>query len=161
MVRPVLEPARITSPYGYRTHPVTGQKGTFHYGIDYVTAADSGGDWSGDRSTIAMATGIVSYITTDYDHELRHTADHAAGKIIIIESLINKEVYRIRYLHLDTILVPLGYRAREGERIGIYGETGRVTGAHIHVDVYDAHWNRIDPRPFFIAGFTKTGLAIL
>lgn len=31
-----FEGYRVTSPYGYRTNPITGQKNTFHDGIDLV-----------------------------------------------------------------------------------------------------------------------------
>jgi murein DD-endopeptidase MepM/ murein hydrolase activator NlpD len=64
--------------------------------------------------------------------------DHGAGVVSV-------------YLHLSQIDVELGARVEQGERIGLAGATGRVTGPHLHwgIRVLDA---RVDP-------FTLPGMA--
>ncbi|MGR5541514.1 peptidoglycan DD-metalloendopeptidase family protein, partial [Vibrio campbellii] len=43
--------------------------------------------------------------------------------------------YKTRYLHLSKILVKQGQKVSRGQRIGLAGATGRVTGAHIHYEL--------------------------
>lgn len=54
IIRPVLEPHRITSPYGMR---VLNGTQAMHDGIDYVGAGDYGGP--ADRTVFAIADGVV------------------------------------------------------------------------------------------------------
>ena len=64
--------------------------------------------------------------------------DHGAGVISV-------------YLHLSRIDVGVGERIEQGERLGLAGSTGRVTGPHLHwgIRVLDA---RVDP--FTLPGMT-------
>ncbi len=56
------------------------------------------------------------------------------------------------YFHLSEINISEGDTVRRGERIGLAGSTGRVTGPHLHLGI---EWNgaRVDPDQFF---FGKT-----
>ena len=45
--------------------------------------------------------------------------------------------YKTRYLHLSKILVSKGQKVSRGQRIGLSGSTGRVTGPHIHYELID------------------------
>jgi murein DD-endopeptidase MepM/ murein hydrolase activator NlpD len=40
------------------------------------------------------------------------------------------------YMHQAEILVDVGDRVEAGDLIGIMGRTGRVTGAHLHLEVW-------------------------
>jgi hypothetical protein len=42
------------------------------------------------------------------------------------------------YMHLSKIEVKAGYMLGKGDRLGLCGETGRVTGPHLHMGV---RWN--------------------
>ena len=48
------------------------------------------------------------------------------------------------YVHMDNILINKGQKVRKGEPIGTVGNTGRVTGPHLHwgVSLFDVH---LDP----------------
>lgn len=106
-----LEEYRITSPFGWRRHPVTG-KPDFHNGID-----------------LAMRAGIVrcimygTVVETGYHRNL--------GKYIRID---HAGVYSI-YGHLSHITVDAGQVVTAGYPIGITGNTGRTTGEHLHFSI--------------------------
>ncbi len=51
------------------------------------------------------------------------------------------------YLHLNSIEVKAGDRIRQGQQLGTVGETGRVTGPHLHWIVYLNH-TPVDPALF-------------
>ncbi len=44
---------------------------------------------------------------------------------------------KTRYLHLSKILVRKGQTVSRGQRIGLSGKTGRVTGAHLHYELIE------------------------
>jgi len=51
------------------------------------------------------------------------------------------------YLHMDTITVKEGQKVKQGDMLGTVGETGRVTGPHLHWIVY-LNKTPIDPALF-------------
>ena len=57
-----------------------------------------------------------------------------AGNYVVIE---HGSRYKTRYLHLSKILVRKGQKVSRGQRIGLSGATGRVTGPHIHYELID------------------------
>jgi len=103
----------ITSPFGWRTHPIFGTQ-RFHSGIDI--GADYG-------DTVAAADGgVVIY------------ADWMGGygKAVIIE---HGGGISTLYAHNSEILVSEGQRVRKGEAISRVGSTGYSTGPHLHFEV--------------------------
>jgi len=119
----------VTQKFG---ETITDSKG--HTGIDLwqpigtpVYAAESGD---------VLAAGIInnSYGNSQY------------GKCILID---HKNGYYTFYAHLNTILVQVGQSVLAGAQIGTVGQTGNVTGPHLHFEVrIKPNWNRnyfIDP----------------
>ncbi|MEZ9708809.1 peptidoglycan DD-metalloendopeptidase family protein [Vibrio breoganii] len=105
---------RITSRFNpRRLHPVT-KRVSPHNGVDFATPIGANVYASGD--------GVV-ILTRNHPY---------AGKYVVIE---HNSVYKSRYLHLDRILVKRGERVKRGQRIGLSGKTGRVTGAHLHYEL--------------------------
>lgn len=102
----------VTSPFGQRYHPVL-KRNIFHKGVDlrarYVPL-------------YAPADGVVS------------TAGWMSGygQIIIIK---HKEGYETRHAHLNKMYVKSGEKVKSGQLIGETGQTGRVTGPHLHFEV--------------------------
>lgn len=108
---------RITSPYGYRTHPIFNSR-TFHSGIDI------GGPYRG--AIHASNSGKVIF-TGWYG---------GYGKVVIIDhGQINGEPTSTLYAHMDEIKVSNGAYVTKGQVIGLEGTTGYSTGPHVHFEV--------------------------
>ena len=101
----------VTSPFGWRTHPVTG-KSDFHNGVDFAARSDP--------------------VFNVLDGWVKETGTHKLlGKYIRI---VHGEVETI-YGHLSHILVSPRDTVIAGQPIAITGSTGRVTGEHLHFSV--------------------------
>ncbi len=105
---------RVTSSFNpYRKHPVTGRVSP-HNGTDFGTP-----------------TGTPIYSTGE--GRVIMVRNHPyAGNYVVIE---HNSIYKTRYLHLSKILVKKGQFVKRGQKIGLSGATGRVTGPHLHFEV--------------------------
>jgi len=58
------------------------------------------------------------------------------------------------YMHLSKVEVKPGDKLRKGERLGLSGQTGRVTGPHLHMGV---RWNGayLDPTKLLVLTLPK------
>lgn len=103
----------ISSPFGYRNHPVDGVY-TFHYGVDF--AANTGTPVYATKSgTVLVATyGSVNGNYVKLQHE--------DGSLSY-------------YLHLDTFAVKKGDSVKQGQKLGTVGSTGKSTGPHLHFEI--------------------------
>lgn len=105
---------RITSAFNpRRKHPVTGRI-TPHNGTDFATPVGAPVYATGDGKVIGVR-----------NHPY-------AGKYLVIE---HNSVYTTRYLHLDQFLVKKGQYVTRGQKIALAGQTGRLTGPHLHFEV--------------------------
>jgi murein DD-endopeptidase MepM/ murein hydrolase activator NlpD len=111
MVRPVSGP--VTSPFGYRIHPILHYR-KLHTGIDYgvgygspIHAADSG--------TVIYATWMGGY-----------------GNVIMIN---HGGGISTLYAHQSSLAVGNGAHVTRGQTIGYVGSTGFSTGPHLHFEV--------------------------
>jgi len=113
---PLIWPARgnVTSPYGWRIHPVTRQ-GDFHAAIDI--AAPPG------TPVQATADGVVRFSGWQSGY----------GQVIVVE---HKYGYRTVYGHLSARRFNAGDRVTRGTVIGAIGNTGTSTGPHLHYEVW-------------------------
>jgi len=103
----------ISSGYGYRTDPITGEY-EFHGGLDL--AADAG-----QPIHAAMdGTVIVSKEVEDY------------GKYLVIQHSTTLKTY---YAHCKSLKVKEGKAVRKGDVIALVGSTGQSTGPHLHFEV--------------------------
>ena len=105
---------KLTSPYGYRTHPTTGQW-KFHNGVDLannqgtpIYAARSG------KVTVATYGGTYGYYVT---------INHGDG-------------FSSLYAHMTHYIVSKGQTVKKGDVIGYMGSTGRSTGPHLHFSIF-------------------------
>lgn len=112
----------MTSPFGYRTHPITG-KLDFHTGIDLATPEETpvAAAWSG----VVAETGC----------------DRVNGRYV---KLLHSGTVCTSYNHLSRIDVTVGSRVRRGETVGLVGSTGVSTGPHLHFELL-IDGVRVDP----------------
>jgi murein DD-endopeptidase MepM/ murein hydrolase activator NlpD len=115
--------SRITSPYGNRMHPVDGVT-ALHNGIDLAGKV-------GDKIK-APAPGTVKSI---YHNE-------AGGNQMTI---VHDNGYTTGYAHLSKYLVKTGEKVKKGQPIAEIGNTGKVTGPHLHFTMKDSKGQLIDP----------------
>lgn len=106
--------AALSSPFGYREHPVEGEE-RFHYGVDL--AADEGTP----IRCFADGTVTVSGESTSY------------GKYLIVA---HRGGYATLYAHCSKLLIGEGKKVREGEKIAEVGQTGMATGPHLHFEIH-------------------------
>ncbi len=112
-LKPLKVPLVVTSHYGYRHHPIT-RRYRLHEGIDFRASI-------GTR-VYASKTGIVTYAARKSGY----------GKIVIIQ---HNDNYSTSYGHLSRIRVSKGDVVRQGQVIGLSGNTGFSTGPHLHFEV--------------------------
>ena len=114
----------ITSPFGVRTHPLTRMK-HHHTGVDL--AAREG------TPVLASARGTVDFVGWKRGY----------GKLVVIRHDARYSTY---YAHLQSFSPALrrGQLVASGQGIGAVGQTGDVTGPHLHFEVRD-RGQPIDP----------------
>lgn len=107
---PVVKEGNITSHFGRRIHPVTGNWHN-HRGID-----------------IAMAQGTQVFSTAD-GTVANVWNDAACGNGLVIKHL---DGYETVFCHLDKVVVAQGANVSKGQYIALSGNTGRSKGPHLH-----------------------------
>ena len=115
----------VTSDFGYRDHPVSGEY-SFH------TAVDVGMDVG--TEILAFADGTVRYIGENGVFGLYVKLDHDNGVSTF-------------YAHCDELLVDKGERVVCGQVIALSGETGNATGPHLHFSL-EKDGIRLDPEHY-------------
>ncbi len=68
------------------------------------------------------------------------------GNLVVID---HGQQFTTMYMHLSKIEVKVGERVTKGERIGLSGATGRVTGPHLHMG---ARWQSMYVDPVLLLG---------
>jgi murein DD-endopeptidase MepM/ murein hydrolase activator NlpD len=104
---------RITSPFGYRMHPILHVR-KLHTGIDI-------GASSGSR-IVAAGSGTVIFASYNGGYGNFTMIDHGDGLVTC-------------YAHQKQIVVHKGQHVSAGTTIGYVGSTGLSTGPHLHFEV--------------------------
>ena len=118
----------ITDSYGYRTHPVTGQKTTWHNGVDLAAGAGT--------AIYATKSGTV---TTALRSDIW-------GNYVVIN---HGDGFSSLYAHMQGLIVKAGDYVKQGQTIGYVGSTGLSTGPHLHFTIY---YNGADVNPMSYIG---------
>jgi len=119
---------RITSGFGHRENPFTGESVERHKGLDI----------KGRRGEIVRSTASGKVVAAG--------RKGGYGNCIVIRHANGFETY---YGHLSKILVRNGQQVSAGDRIGKIGSTGRSTGPHLHYEVH-RYGKVINPRSFLV-----------
>ena len=120
----------ITSQFGYRVDPITGEVSS-HTGTD-IACAEGTPILAAADGTVTVANGLDSW-GGSYGYYIQ--IDHGGG----LETL---------YAHCSSICVTTGQQVQAGEVIGYVGHTGRATGSHLHLEVW-VDRSRKDAMSFF------------
>ena len=120
MAWPVPGFYNITSPFGWRMHPILKVR-RFHTGIDI---GKNGSQPIAGAAIVAAGAGTV--ISAGYRSGYGNTVmiDHGNGVVTL-------------YAHQPSggIKVSVGQKVKKGQRIGTVGSTGYATGPHLHFEV--------------------------
>ena len=115
----------VTSPYGWRIHPIFGYS-KFHTGIDI-------GAGYGSRIVAANAGTVIS---AGYNGGYGYCVmiDHGGGYVTL-------------YAHCSSMAVGYGQKVKRGQTVAYVGSTGNSTGPHLHFEVR-LNGNYQNPYPY-------------
>lgn len=119
---------RVTSRFGPRIHPVTGEVGRMHNGIDIDGYGNDGG------AIVAADSGTVTVASYDSGY----------GNYVIIDHGNNQTLYA----HMSGFNVSQGDWVEQGQTIGFLGSTGMSTGTHCHYEIF-INGQRVDPASYY------------
>lgn len=103
----------VSSPYGYRIHPISGEK-DLHRGMDIAVAQGT--------PILAIQDGRVASAGDAGDY----------GLCVVIE---DDKGYQSRYAHCASLSVSAGQEVKRGDEIATVGSTGNSTGPHLHLEI--------------------------
>ena len=115
----------ISSPYGYRNHPVREER-RFHTGVDLSVPSGS--------EVKATADGIVSFAGWTENSGIVVVVEHGHG-------------FSTAYAHNRKALARVGQRIARGDVIAMSGSTGVSTGPHVHYEIW-RNGRHADPAGF-------------
>ena len=127
IIFPLAIPAQITSVFGWRIHPISGDM-RFHAGTDIGAPMGT--------PVLAAYAGKVAI------------ADFLGGYGLSVILRHNSDAQETRYAHLSEIFVKPGEWVEQGTVIGRVGSTGNSTGPHLHFEVREQSpqgWVAMDP----------------
>lgn len=127
---PFVRPVKgiVTSGYG-KKRLLNGETKSIHRGTDFRGATGV--------PIKAMAGGVIALTDKHYFSGNTILIDHGLGLISL-------------YAHLSAVHVKTGATVKAGEIIGLIGASGRVTGSHLHLAVYNFA-QAINPMPLFLS----------
>ena len=119
---------KITSKYGWRTHPITKEK-NFHHGVDIIDTKKEGTknvNVTKGNKIYATANGKVVKVVNKGKHD---------GTMCQIR--IQHKDYQSAYYHNESgsAKVKVGDYVNGGDYIAIAGMTGGATGYHLHFQI--------------------------
>ena len=129
---PLPESFTITSRFGYREDPFTGE-------ISYHSGTDIGAP--GGTPILASADGTVT---------IANVIDSWGGGYGYHIKINHNDTFDTLYAHCSSICVTVGQEVKQGEVIGYVGTTGNSTGNHLHFEVWQ-NGERTDALGFFKA----------
>ena len=135
---------QVTSKWGNRTDPITGQKAD-HNGVDF--AMPTGTKLSSNVQGTVVYSGWGKS-GTGYGNY---------GNVVAIKDFSGKTHL---FAHLDSVNVKVGQKVNAGDLLGATGSTGRSTGPHLHYEVRSGGYGTdIDPSPYLKGGFSGSTLS--
>jgi murein DD-endopeptidase MepM/ murein hydrolase activator NlpD len=115
LLAPVVGP--VTSPFGYRIHPIYGYWG-LHDGTDFGVACGEG----------LRASGTGTVMSTVYSSVY-------GNRLYLDLGIMDGKSITVVYNHMSGYRVTQGDRVQRGDIVGFVGSTGWSTGCHLHFSV--------------------------
>jgi murein DD-endopeptidase MepM/ murein hydrolase activator NlpD len=115
----------ISSKYGWRTDPFTGNK-RWHSGIDIAAG------WN--APIVAASDGVIIHSGYRYGYGISIEIQHKNG-------------LSTRYAHLKKAIIKKGDIVKKDQLIALMGSSGRSTGPHLHFEVL-INGKKTDPTPY-------------
>lgn len=126
---PLDIPLVVSSPFGYRLHPVLGVY-KLHNGTDFAAACGT--------PIHPIAPGVV--IATN--------VETAGGNVAYVNhGMINGSSWVSAYVHMVGFNVSVGQHVDTSSVVGYVGSTGYATGCHLHLTI-EQNGNLVDPQKF-------------
>lgn len=137
---PMPTSGNITSPFGWRMHPITMKK-SFHTGIDIGSVKHT--------NIYSVADGVVVQVgTSPYD-----------GQFVLVEHSGEAIPFYSYYGHLSLQSVRVGEAIQQGESVGLEGgdpedpSPGYSTGHHLHFEIrMSRDGDQVNPLSFLKGG---------
>nr|WP_278249586.1 M23 family metallopeptidase [Nocardioides sp. IC4_145] len=120
----------VTSPYGYREHPIYHYWG-LHDGTDFGAACGT------PMYAVSSGTVMTRYYSSVYGHRLYLNVGQVNGRLVTAV-----------YNHATRYVVGPGDRVERGQVVGYVGSTGWSTGCHLHFTIL-ANGSSTNPMAFF------------
>jgi murein DD-endopeptidase MepM/ murein hydrolase activator NlpD len=117
---------KVTSPFGWRKHPITGKK-KHHNGVDI---------WQSKEPSYLEACFDGKVIAVKPNND-----PNSAGHSIIVQSTVMGKKVTWTYFHMvkGSIKVKVGQKIEAGTVVGKMGDTGFATGKHLHWEIWAGH----------------------
>lgn len=136
--RPLQSPfgnkCSVTSGYGPRTHPVTGQASKMHTGVDIVPPAG----FKEDADLKSPAPGIIEEVNNSNPND-------PCGLWVKIRVTKTQTIQMCHMKDEATIkTIKKGDPVMSTTQLGVMGATGRVTGPHVHM-IISENGQIVDP----------------
>jgi len=107
---------RLTSGFGWRTHPVYGTR-RHHNGTDIASPGIYGTPiYAAKSGVVTTSLKVSSY-----------------GNYVVVS---HSDGYQTLYAHMSRRAVSVGDVVKQGDILGYVGNTGVVTGTHLHYEVW-------------------------
>jgi len=116
LMRTPVDGARVSSKFGFRTHPILGYQ-KLHKGTDFAAPIGT--------PIYASGNGVVEWAAIK----------GANGNLTILRHDNGWQTYYLHQNHFAAGIAP-GVHVAQGQQIGEIGTTGRSTGPHLHYEVH-------------------------
>nr|WP_244988090.1 M23 family metallopeptidase [Paenibacillus xylanexedens] len=115
-----FEGYRLTSPFGWRIHPVHKTR-KFHKGVDLVVSPSNG--------------PLYAFVGGEFLHAKMGVTGSGFGNYGNTVAIWDDMGYLHIYAHMSSVSVTVGQRVKYGGKIGNQGSTGISAGPHLHYEI--------------------------
>jgi murein DD-endopeptidase MepM/ murein hydrolase activator NlpD len=127
---PFVDGVPISGTFGRRIAPCSSGCSSDHKGVDFAPGAGT--------PIRSIAGGVVRYV---------ESSDYGLGVHVIVDHMIDGNLVTSVYGHMQfgSLAVSQGQVIAAGQQIGLVGNTGASTGAHLHLEIHMADDTPVDP----------------